>query len=131
MFLEITRLLMRHTKLQTVTLHKTAKFRKTSYPLNGLTCTCRMMLQLSHPDQNEIFKVKRKSNVYMSHIENQYWNREDKLWTHDRDNSMFGQSGYSTTTGYDYRATGMFVMFPFTAPAFVILILLVPLLIVV
>lgn len=53
----------------------------------------------------------------MSHIENRYWHREDNLWTHDGDNQTLGQSGCNTTTGCNYRATGMFVFY-FHCPCF-------------
>lgn len=72
-------------------------------------------------------------NVYMSHIENLYRRREGKknnLWTHDRDNQMLGQSG-SLPLQLQLEPQGRLYVFPLTAPAFVNLILLVPLFIVV
>lgn len=64
------------------------------------------MLQLSHLDQNDIVKVKRKLNVYLSHIEN--WKTENKR------QASQGTAPLQATV----RATGMFVRVPFYCPCF-------------
>lgn len=72
LFVLFERLLLRHTMLQQWRFHETAKFALNPW-VNSWTY--RLMLQLSHLDQNEILEVKRKVNVYMSHIENLYQRR--------------------------------------------------------
>lgn len=66
-----------------------------------------LMLQMSHLDQNEIVEVKRKFNVYMSHIEN--WNTDTEIIKCE---VIVGTAPLQATV----RATGMFVCVSFQCP---------------